>query len=584
MKAATERGASGKVRKKRKTVLILTASILALLAVAAFVLLSNSAEVKASEYARRARGSYNNADYESALLYLRRALEYGEDPELMLLMADCYEATENYPRALETLRKLNTADQAIASRIQAIDQKQNSLNREGLVTIAGVEFARETKSAVLDEKGLTDMQLRDVAALYALDSLSLRHNKITEITALSTLGGLDTLDLSGNQIRNVNALAEIRGLRILNLSDNPIADCSALQNLKSLNSLNLTGTTVSEEAALSLAEALPFCAIRVTVGEKEEILYRNNRFRADAEELQLYGMSIQDIGALEQFTKVKILDLSGNGITDLRPLMRLSELETLNLSGNEISDLRPLMGLPKLKKLDVSSNLINETSSLGAIGTLEELNLSGNRIVSFAGLEKLKKLTSLDLSSTGVSDSVLSEFYGMTSLMRLDLQGNSGLTDQAVSTLKSQLTGCSILTSDLVYEIDFSGHTVRSDEKHLAFPSSGIWDLSGLGRLNRLVELDLSNNEISSLYQFEVCRCRDTLKTVNLSGNKISEVLSLSALTALEDLDLSNNVIEVAVGLDRISTLKRLNLSGNPLQEGQLEALREALPDCEIIF
>ena len=209
MKAAAERKPVGKVRKRGKVYLILTASILALLAVAAFVLLNNSSEAKAREYAQRARESYNNADYENSLLYLRRAMDGREDAELLMLMADCYEAMENYPKALETLRKLNTADPAIASRIQSIEQKRSSQVNAGKVTVAGLEFEQNEKNAVLDGKGLTDAQLPEVAALYALDHLSLRNNKLTDISALSTLGGLDELDLSGNQIRNVDALTEI---------------------------------------------------------------------------------------------------------------------------------------------------------------------------------------------------------------------------------------------------------------------------------------------------------------------------------------------------------------------------------------
>ena len=583
MKAAAERKPVGKVRKRGKVYLILTASILALLAVAAFVLLNNSSEAKAREYAQRARESYNNADYENSLLYLRRAMDGREDAELLMLMADCYEAMENYPKALETLRKLNTADPAIASRIQSIEQKRSSQVNAGKVTVAGLEFEQNEKNAVLDEKGLTDAQLHEVAALYALDHLSLRNNKLTDISALSTLGGLDELDLSGNQIRNVDALTEIRGLRSLNLTGNPITDCSSLSVLTNLSVLNLTGTEVSEDSFAVLAEALPQCAIRVTTDDKEEILYGNRRFHADATELHLNEIGLREIEALEEFTEVRILDLSNNEIGDLRPLMRLSKLESLNLAGNEVSDLRPLMGLPNLTKLDVSNNLVVETASLGAMTTLEELNLSGNRLNTFSGLEKLKRLINLDLSGTGVKDAVLSELYKIHTLMRLNLQDNPGLSDKAVSALKSELRGCTILTSDLVYEVDFAGHTVRSDEKHIAFPACEITDLNGLDRMNRLEELDLSKNEISNLYPFEICACRESLRVLDLSGNRISDTTSLAALSALEELNLSDNLIEVPIGIERITTLKRLDLSGNPIQEAQLAALREALPDCEIV-
>ena len=578
---------SARSRKRRKLYLILTAAILALLAVTALVLLQNSAGAKSRDYAQRARESYADADYESALLYLRRAMENGKEDELLMLMADCYDAMGNYSKALDTLRKLNTSDPAVASRVQALEQKRNAVSSSEKVTVLGQEYDHTTRSLNLDGKNITDAQLIEITALYALDSLSLRDNQITEVETIATLGGLDELDLSGNQISNVNALEAIRGLRSLNLSGNPVNECSALEGLSNLSSLNLTGTGVSEESLSRLAEALPLCAIRVTADEKEgteEILYGNSRFRADATELQLDGKGLREVGALEEFTEVRTLNLSNNEIGDLRPLMRLSKLETLNLAGNEIQDLRPLLGLPMLKKLDVSDNLIVETATVGAISTLEELNLSGNRIGEFSGLGKLSKLSNLDLSNTGVRDAVLPTLYGLKSLIRLNLQENSGLSDRAISSLKAAVSGCTILTSELVYEVEFAGHTVRSDEKHLAFPAGGITDLTGLNRLNRLEELDLSNNEIANLYAFQVCACRETLRTLNLSGNRISDISPLNTLTVLEELDLSNNLIEITVGLERMTSLKRLNLSGNPVLEAQLASLRAALPDCEIQF
>ena len=573
-----------RIRKRRKVYLILTALILAALAITALFLLRDSAANEHQEYSRHARESYAEGDYENALLYLRRALRTGKDPELLMLMADCYESLENYERAIETLRELNTADSAIASRIQSVEQKRSLKNKAEIVTVAGTEYERDTKTAELDGKGITDEQLKNVAALYALDSLSLRDNLITSVEPLAVLGGLDRLDLSGNQIRSVEALSSRRGLRSLNLSGNPVTDCSVLGTLVNLNTLNLTETSVSEESLQTLANALPACAIRIGDEENEEILFGASRYQADTEELRLSGKGLRTIDALEEFTEVQVLDLSKNEISDLRPLMRLSGLRSLDISENLISDLRPLMGLPSLKKLNASGNQVIDTAAVGACTALEELSLSGNRLGDFSGLAKLSSLSELNLSGTGVKDSVLPELYDLKLLHSLDLQNNSGLSDREIGALKSALPGCTIMTSELVYEVEFAGHTVRSDEKSLAFPGSGITDLNGLERLNRLEELDLSRNEITNLYVFEIASCKNCLKTLRLSGNQITDVLFLGGLAVLEELDLSNNQIQATAGLKQLASLKRLNLTGNPLLDGQLEELREALPNCQIAF
>ena len=575
-----------KPKKKDQWFLILVAALLVLLAIVAVFLLHDSGTSKSKEYAQKAREYYDTGDYETALLYLRRGMEKEKkhDAVSLMLMADCYEALGNYPKALETLRKMNTADPAVAGRIQSIEQRRSADLEAEQVTVAGCTFAENAQNAVLDDKGITDEQLSEVAALHSLNRLSLKNNQITDISALTSLGGLDELDLSGNRLMNVDDLVALRELRTLKLDGNPIRDCRKLASLSNLNNLTLTGTEVTPECLEALAEALPFCAIRYSGENTEEVLLGGNCFRADAESLDLSGKKIRDITALADFSELRILDLSNNEIADLRPLMNLPKLEKLDVSGNIISDLRPLIGLASLIKLDASDNLVSDTTPLGEVKGLEDLNLNGNRISVFSGLGKLVNLKIAALRNTGINDADLPELHTMRSLQTLDLQDNTGLSDKEVCALKAAIPGCTILTSELIYEVDFAGHAVQSDERTLSFPYSDITLLTGLERMTRLEELDLSHNSITSLYQFEISPSRLTLVKLNLSDNQISDVLSLSFLTTLEELDLSHNEIPAVSGLKKMQTLKKLDLSGNPLVEGQLEELQEALPDCVIIY
>ena len=262
----------------------------------------------------------------------------------------------------------------------------------------------------------------------------------------------------------------------------------------------------------------------------------------------------------------------------------LSKLEILNIDNNLINDLRPLIGLPLLSKLEATNNLIQETTAVGSIEKLTDLNLSGNPVHDYSGLGRLKALKILNLTNTGITDADLQELYGLKSIYNIDLRDNAGLSDRAVGALKSALPGCAIMTSELVYEIDFSGHLVRSDEKKLVFPSGGISDLSGLSKMARLEELDLRDNEIVSLYPFEITPSSTTILKLNLSNNQILDVQSLYALSEIEELDLSGNQISTVASLRKLTTLRRLNLKGNPLSEEALNDLRGWMPDCEILF
>ena len=575
---------AGRTRGKKKTYLAITAVMLLFLATAAILLLHQAAERRTEEFTRKARESYSAGDYENALLYLRRIKDEDENTEILLLMADCYEALENYPRALETLRKLNTADPAISNRIQSIEQRKLQKTQAEKVTIAGVELNVNEQSAALDGVGLNDVQLQQLTALYALDHLSLKDNQISDITPLRELKGLDELDLSGNRIRNTQALAELDSLRSLNLDRNPLTDCAELRSLRFLTSLSIVDTGVEEGAVYALAESLPDCAIRFGTSGAEKLFFTGEVFQLNTAELSLSQKSLTDISMLQGFTELKILNLSDNEITDIRPLMELSKLEKLNINNNTVSDLRPLIGLPNLVKLEAENNQIAETTSVGSMTQLTDLDLKGNPIEDFSGLGRLSQLKILDLRDTSVTDADLAELYGLKSIFSIDLRENTGLSDIAVGTLKSSLPGCSIALPELVYEIDFSGHRLRSDEKQLLFPAAEISDLSGIIKMTALEELDLRDNEIANLYPFEITASKDSIRKLNLSGNQIREVLSLYALSSLEELDLSYNQIEAVASLRKLTSLKKVILTGNPLTEEAVYELRSFMPECSIVF
>ena len=78
--------------KRKKLYALITAVVLILLAASAMVL-HDTADRKDQNYRQRARECYAAGDYETALLYLRRISSGDDDQEILMLMADCYEAT-----------------------------------------------------------------------------------------------------------------------------------------------------------------------------------------------------------------------------------------------------------------------------------------------------------------------------------------------------------------------------------------------------------------------------------------------------------------------------------------------------------
>ncbi|XP_035687744.1 slit homolog 2 protein-like [Branchiostoma floridae] len=161
-------------------------------------------------------------------------------------------------------------------------------------------------------------------SLPGLLTLSLRHNKITDIPANAFFAvinnGLLSLDLSNNLIEEVH-LAAFRGTApvingTLDLSFNRIKTFPVLSTLNSVITVNLEGNQITEvpEHALPNYEAFPFSVSYVYLQNNSISRVHNNSFHPDMKVLYLHNNELRDFPGFE--------------------LWRLTELENLTLNDN----------------------------------------------------------------------------------------------------------------------------------------------------------------------------------------------------------------------------------------------------------
>ena len=577
-------GGQKKPHNKRLILMIAGFAVLLVL-IPALLFLDPGGEREFRRIYQQAASAYQTGDYDNALSLLRRAEGIRHSDESMMLMVDCYEAQENLDMALEILRQMDTGDSKVASRIASLERRRMQDREAETITIGDRELRLDLTELDLSGAGMGNGVIPQLRELRALDSLNLSDNGIDDLSQLRALGGLTSLDLSGNPAEDLSPLAALSSLRRLTLNNSPAGDLSPLYGLSNLTALSLLGVELSPEQLAELTAALPSCAIH-TDGEEGAILVTLHgvSFFSDVSSLDLSGMGLRDLSALEICTQLRTLRLGNNAVSDLKPLMNLSQLQTLELQNNQISDLRPLIGLSKLTSLNVSGNQITETSAVGSILTLQSLDLSANPLRDFSGLGRLTALGTLHLEATGIASENLRELQSLNNLRLLYLDDNPGLSDSAMSALQSALPNCAISHSALVYTVQLAGSLFLSDLKELDLNGRGIDDLSGIERFDCLEKANLGHNSIQVLLNLQLGKTRETLKELDLSFNQLSDISALSDLKALEILDLSGNHIEQIQALARLTELKKLYLTGNPLAEGQLEALREALPGCEIVY
>ena len=577
-------------QRRKKTVLyvLLIAAIAVAVISLAFLIRSISENREYSRYMSAAQSSTLSGEYDNALASLRKAASIDMSDECLLMMAQCYEALGNYDRAIEALRYMKTSDAAINAKVASIEAKKKTKEEENMIIVAGTPHSASETNLVLDGCNLDNEVLQEVSRLYALNNLSLAENRISDISALSSLGGLTTLNLSGNKVRDLTPLSGLTGLRTLYLDYNPVVDFTPLYSLTSLTTLSIRGISVSAEALRSLSQALPNCAINgAGAGEADSsgvIALGGETFSNDVATLDLSGHGLTDISALSACEKLTSLNLSGNYISDITPLMDIPGLQTLNISSNSVTDLRPLMGLSALKVLNAASNSVSSTVPLGNITSLQELNLANNPINNFAGISKLKNLSILNLSGTGFSDTEIDVFTYLAKLVNLNVEHDPGLSGEGYEKLQHKIPACYIQHSNLVYSVAADAYTVASNTTELDMTGRGISDLSFLMQLGHLVTVRLGSNNITELYYFLYTESWRSIETLDLSANRISDVSALMGLKNLRSLNLSYNQISDINPLFALTELRELDLTGNPLSADQVWEINRALPYCTVIF
>ena len=165
--------------------------------------------------------------------------------------------------------------------------------------------------------------------------------------------------LKGNFPSNLSAFSK---LEKLDLSSNQLEGeiSSGISGITTLTRLDTSNNRLSGDPSLTLA----------SLTNLEELSLGNNNF------------VLSDVnGFLQNFTKIKILDLSHFGLTEVpQKISTYTNLEVLALANNTISgNFGAISGLSKLTELDFSGNNLSQIpSQISSVTSLKTLNLSNN--------------------------------------------------------------------------------------------------------------------------------------------------------------------------------------------------------------
>ncbi|NWX13809.1 LRC32 protein, partial [Aegotheles bennettii] len=468
---------------------------------------------------------------------------------------------------------------------------------------------------------------RTLAQLPRLRSLLLGSNHLDRNyqangRALHLLRNIEVLDLSANNLESHVAgwyISNLTGLRVLDLSRNQMSQLPAgiFWSTPRLCQLDLSNNYIMEieEGAFEALEELEVVNLALNS------LHCISGFSLT--QLRVLNLSHN---ALELFSSeeegaepylLQVLDLSHNRLLDFPELPKAHHLTHLNLSNNLIASLLPgsrrpeeflllykemarfnqtlraAAGLSRVADLDLSNNRLQlfPIPFFHSLGSLHNLSLARNCLQEVAGEPEHAVLSvrSLDLHDNAIHMLPRWFFASLPQLEAIDLGsnslqpcesqgsdpgGNSGgefpvLEPGGTCTPFSNvphLKHLSLCKNNITRLHPYAFHRTSllsldlSGNKDLVVPKEAL-----MGLEFSLQKLSLRGNQMDD--SKAELPCLDTLKVLDLSGNKLSLLPTGVFCSQLESLDIRHNNL---LALDKLvmakwsHSLKDVSVAGNP--------------------
>ncbi|XP_056395479.1 transforming growth factor beta activator LRRC32-like isoform X2 [Hyla sarda] len=367
---------------------------------------------------------------------------------------------------------------------------------------------------------------------------------------------LTELDLSNNYITDIESgtFDSLQYLKVLNLAFNAIA-CISSFDLPQLHLLNLSSNS-----------------LKIFVSPKSDKFYQLRN-------LDLSRNSLVSFPVLPQINRVQHLNLSGNHFAELFPISNetedilkmtswyeiIADLDLPSAIENIISHLTTLMDL------DLSYNQLTlfPWRFLSYVSSLQNVNMAGNCLhnmtdVFYSDMSQqnkrnritaLRSLRSLDIHGNSINYISKQLFDLLPEIEQINLKNNHIGFCHPKETVNSTETICTT----------FSG---AQHLRHLNLQNNGIKHLPPkVFQHTSLYSLDLSDNIGLNIHKGALTEVQQSLQIMSLRRNLMTDSqVNLPCVTWLKTLDLSGNRLTMIPANLQCSAIESLNLQNNSLR------------------
>ena len=422
-----------------------------------------------------------------------------------------------------------------------------------LEVIDGDTVATDWKEVVVKD-GVDEVyaKLKGLVMMQTIDVSNMR--TITTLDPLSELSELSTLNISGTNINDLTPLRNANKLKVLKASNTRIDDLSPLKYDIMLEELDVSNTDVSD---LSVLEIL-----------------------SNLEKLNINNTQVVTLEAVQNCPKMAYLSAESCRINTIAPLTGLNELLSLNINNTSVRDLSPLSQLTSLQSLKISHTPISNLTALEEMKTLRELYCSNTNISDLTPLKNHRLLNKIYCDNTRIDVQQASDFTKSNPFTLVIYDTNA--LEQWWSSLP--IYWKAVFSQQTSIEGEPSTEQLHEVINMTDLDLSGnpyLQDLMPVSRLTNLVNLNISNTEITSLMPLMGMM---NLEYINLEHTFVENLQSLSSMSRLKELNISNTPISNLEPLAADTRLETIWADNSGVTKRQAESLKRAVPNVTIVY
>ncbi|XP_055493581.1 toll-like receptor 6 [Leucoraja erinacea] len=409
-------------------------------------------------------------------------------------------------------------------------------NSSSSLIVVPSNLRKQTEILDLSQNNISKIHIQDFASLQWLRSLNLSINRISNVANASFRFNrkLECLDLSRNELSNIEChfLNNITSLKYFDISSNRFLSLTLGKAFGFLNNLEYLG-----------------------LGSREAIQLQKNDLK-DISRNQLQEVSI----GLKYLSEYELGTLLVLRTTKLHIV--LPSAGTAALLNKVLHDAFTSADTLKLSNIDCSQtcdNYINVFKALGNVRIstllLEDLTLSWLQFTSIIVPiwdTRIKNLSIINATLNSIRSSVIQH------------------SDRVLETLIFRRIRSSAFYFNPPVYYDFF---IKLKVVNLTISNSGMKFIACPEQGNHFKFIDLTDNSITSDFFFQDCKSLNLLETLILQQNELHQFYKLSTMTrymkSLKNLDASQNQLTLDEKTNCLWTnsLKKLNLSSNRLTD-----------------